>query len=915
MRKSFLWLKKSTPSRRKELDMSAAVPLMTLHNSNRGSSESLNSDQMSDEEDNPLESVLARMKHRSLSYRSQEFWSGLTFAGVMGFVAGFVVSYVVFISFDKNSAKLQQSVIRDADPGIASSILQSISSENIIKYVRYSFQREFKLQSLVSADKGDENFPELTHDAVPFVIEEIRASDLQQYITSLNVEPSDDLSSDLKQARILWQHFKDQGLDIVSHIHESSILLTFASRDSPSGELYSSESERSEQVEVAADIDNASVNTSDYYWDEINLEDQDNPPQPLHIYAEVPGLKSRSVSPSDSKPIISIVDESGATKFNLSGLLSSAPPKVEGQSVHHIVKASVAYVNFGRDTDFDYLEGQQHILIANNILLARLGKVPPIILVDRALSRGALGVLLFADPEAALVTAERQLVTPAQLGLMQALHGDPSTLDKQAVVHGESNAKLECVPVEVISPESAEQIVRGSVPSFVERESEKQFWGKHLSTHEQDSNPDLLIVDSIVSSKSDSDITRHHQGHQSRHMLANDDTPVGLFGKSNSIFNRATGFSNINHKIKLEVNFINVVRVFHSVMAGIRGSREPDRHILLVTSRESLLNNELGPTGGTAAMMELAKVFGVLLNTKGWRPHRSIVFCNLGLAFMEGHYISPPFMDSWGDLLESNVVSYLSVDNPVADNRSLEVEVSPLLSKVVQDSSALVPNPRLLEVTGNSQKTGQSGLTLDTTWVSAGFAASNSNLDIDSDPGLRSHKAMTQLWGILTWKMADSLLLPFSPTSYAEFLNSTLTAIKTKYKHVISENKLVLKVHEAFTTADKSVSSNGEIPSAVQDVQHENVGLLPLPQLIKSWRKRKNAATFSRIFWDECTAEDVDDPELGLSGNVPNKRVQNLKVMRAHVLLVMEIIKMTVVEKRGFSVYNASAGFMRSVED
>nr|CAD7199247.1 unnamed protein product [Timema douglasi] len=710
--------------------MSAAVPLMTLHNSNRGSSESLNSDQMSDEEDNPLESVLARMKHRSLSYRSQEFWSGLTFAGVMGFVAGFVVSYVVFISFDKNSAKLQQSVIRDADPGIASSILQSISSENIIKYVsapcmyfndvslkmmngmlsmeraqgfqpslfvtkriclsslfsvgflallggvllgRYSFQREFKLQSLVSADKGDENFPELTHDAVPFVIEEIRASDLQQYITSLSVEPSDDLSSDLKQARILWQHFKDQGLDIVSHIHESSILLTFASRDSPSG--------------------------------------------------------------------ISIVDESGATKFNLSGLLSSAPPKVEGQSVHHIVQASVAYVNFGRDTDFDYLEGQQHILIANNILLARLGKVPPIILVDRALSRGALGVLLFADPEAALVTAERQLVTPAQLGLMQALHGDPSTLDKQAVVHGESNAKLECVPVEVISPESAEQIVR--------------------------------------------------------HMLANDDTPVGLFGKSNSIFNRATGFLNINHKIKLEVNFINVVRVFHSVMAGIRGSREPDRHILLVTSRESLLNNELGPTGGTAAMMELAKVFGVLLNTKGWRPHRSIVFCNLGLAFMEGHYISPPFMDSWGDLLESNVVSYLSVDNPVADNRSLEVEVSPLLSKVVQDSSALVPNPRLLEVMGNSQKTGHSGLTLDTTWVSAGFvrinsAASNSNLDIDSDPGLRSHKAMTQLWGILTWKMADSLLLPFSPTSYADFLNSTLTAIKTKYKHVISENKLVL---------------------------------------------------------------------------------------------------------------------------
>nr|CAD7402991.1 unnamed protein product [Timema cristinae] len=49
-----------------------------------------------------------------------------------------------------------------------------------------------------------------------------------------------------------------------------------------------SESEISDQVGVAADLDNTSVNTSDSYRDEINLEDQDNPPQPLHIYAKVP---------------------------------------------------------------------------------------------------------------------------------------------------------------------------------------------------------------------------------------------------------------------------------------------------------------------------------------------------------------------------------------------------------------------------------------------------------------------------------------------------------------------------------------------------------------------------------------------------------------------------------------------------
>nr|CAD7445318.1 unnamed protein product [Timema bartmani] len=68
--------------------------------------------------------------------------------------------------------------------------------------------------------------------------------------------------------------------------------------------LFSSETERSEKG-VAADIDKASVNTSDSYRDRINLEDQDNPPQPLDIYAGVPGLKSPPPCPphlsSDSK--------------------------------------------------------------------------------------------------------------------------------------------------------------------------------------------------------------------------------------------------------------------------------------------------------------------------------------------------------------------------------------------------------------------------------------------------------------------------------------------------------------------------------------------------------------------------------------------------------------------------------------
>jgi hypothetical protein len=42
----------------------SSVPLMALRNSERRSDEAYDSDQISDEEDEPLESVLAKMKYR-----------------------------------------------------------------------------------------------------------------------------------------------------------------------------------------------------------------------------------------------------------------------------------------------------------------------------------------------------------------------------------------------------------------------------------------------------------------------------------------------------------------------------------------------------------------------------------------------------------------------------------------------------------------------------------------------------------------------------------------------------------------------------------------------------------------------------------------------------------------------------------
>lgn len=45
------------------------------------------------------------------------------------------------------------------------------------------------------------------------------------------------------------------------------------------------------------------------------------------------------------------------------------------------MQGTVVYINFGRENDFKYLEAQ-HIGVENSIVLARLGKVPPVDLVS-----------------------------------------------------------------------------------------------------------------------------------------------------------------------------------------------------------------------------------------------------------------------------------------------------------------------------------------------------------------------------------------------------------------------------------------------------------------------------------------------------------------------------------------------------
>lgn len=48
------------------------------------------------------------------------------------------------------------------------------------------------------------------------------------------------------------------------------------------------------------------------------------------------------------------------------------------------MQGTVVYINFGRESDFKHLEAL-HIGVENSIVLARLGKVPPVDLVSHTI--------------------------------------------------------------------------------------------------------------------------------------------------------------------------------------------------------------------------------------------------------------------------------------------------------------------------------------------------------------------------------------------------------------------------------------------------------------------------------------------------------------------------------------------------
>ncbi|KAM0951950.1 putative glutamate carboxypeptidase [Dioscorea sansibarensis] len=229
-----------------------------------------------------------------------------------------------------------------------------------------------------------------------------------------------------------------------------------------------------------------------------------------------------------------------------------------------------------------------------------------------------------------------------------------------------------------------------------------------------------------------------------------------------------------------------------NVFGVIMGSDEPDRLVILGNHRDAWTYGAVDPNSGTAAMLDVARRFGILMRS-GWRPRRTIVLCSWD-AEEFGMIGSTEWVEQNLGNLGFKAVAYLNVDCAV-QGPGFFAGATPQIDDLLSDVTKQIKDPDLehksLYETWVAENGGISIERLaraDSDFSAFLHHAGVSSVDmyfgrespvyhtsLDSfiwmekhgDPLFRRHVTLAEVWGLLGLRLADDAILPFNYLSYA----------------------------------------------------------------------------------------------------------------------------------------------------
>lgn len=133
------------------------------------------------------------------------------------------------------------------------------------------------------------------------------------------------------------------------------------------------------------------------------------------------------------------------------------------------------------------------------------------------------------------------------------------------------------------------------------------------------------------------------------------------------------------------------VKAIYNVIGTIHGREEPDRYVLIGSHRDAWLFGAADPSSGTAALMEISRAVGKMLQ-EGWRPRRTLKFCSWG-AEEFGLIGSMEWVEQNEKILQDRAIVYLNTDVAVGGNYVLVSQNCPLLSTAIFSWAKKVKDP------------------------------------------------------------------------------------------------------------------------------------------------------------------------------------------------------------------------------
>ncbi|KAL1326267.1 hypothetical protein AAHE18_13G216200 [Arachis hypogaea] len=234
------------------------------------------------------------------------------------------------------------------------------------------------------------------------------------------------------------------------------------------------------------------------------------------------------------------------------------------------------------------------------------------------------------------------------------------------------------------------------------------------------------------------------------------------------------------------------VATIQNVFAVIKGYEKPDRYVLLGNHRDAWTFGAIDPSSGTAALLDIAQRFSILLGS-GWTPRRSIILCSWD-AKEFGMIGSTEWVEQNLINLSPKAVAYLNVDC-VVQGTGLFVGSTPQLDNLIVEVTKKVKdsNSEGASIYENWAVTGEDYNIQRLSAVDSDFApfvqhAGVPSIDVyygrdfpvyhmayDSynwmteyaDPFFQRHVAVTGIWGLLALHLADNSILPFNYIFYA----------------------------------------------------------------------------------------------------------------------------------------------------